>query len=394
MNFAERMKKIKPSATLAINAKALEMKAGGIEVTSLAVGEPDAPTPLHICEAAKKAIDENFTKYTPVNGIMDARKAVCHYFERQYHVAAAPENVILTTGGKQSLTNVLFVMLNDGDDVLLPCPYWTSYPDLIRLAGGNPVLVKADSSRGFRISPADLEQAVTPATKMLILNTPSNPTGVAYTQEEIDALVEWCLARDIFVLSDEMYDQLVYEGDPVSAAHLWKKHPDRIAVLNGLSKAFAMTGWRVGYTLAHEDLIRQCSKLQGQMTSHMCSIAQKAAVAALDGSYDCVEEMRLSFRRRRDMAMQEISSWPGVVCHRPGGAFYLFPDVSALFTPEMASGEAVCSMLLEKARVACVPGEAFGDPNCIRLSYAVADDVLMDALRRMREALYDGKAQS
>ena len=197
MNFAERMKKIKPSATLAINAKALELKARGIAVTSLAVGEPDAPTPLHICEAAKKAIDENFTKYTPVNGIMDARKAVCHYFERQYHVTAAPENVILTTGGKQSLANVLFVMLNDGDDVLLPCPYWTSYPDLIRLAGGNPVLVKADSSRGFRISPADLEKAVTPATKMMILNTPSNPTGVAYTQEEVDALVEWCFAHDI-----------------------------------------------------------------------------------------------------------------------------------------------------------------------------------------------------
>ncbi len=392
MNFAERMKKIKPSATLAINAKALELKARGIAVTSLAVGEPDAPTPLHICEAAKKAIDENFTKYTPVNGIMDARKAVCHYFERQYHVTAAPENVILTTGGKQSLANVLFVMLNDGDDVLLPCPYWTSYPDLIRLAGGNPVLVKADSSRGFRISPADLEKAVTPATKMMILNTPSNPTGVAYTQEEVDALVEWCFAHDIFVLADEIYDQLVYDGAPVSASHWWEKYPEKIAILNGLSKAFSMPGWRVGYTLAHEELIKQCSKLQGQMTSHMCSIAQKAAVAALDGSYDCVEEMRLSFLRRRDMAMKEIATWPGVVCNRPGGAFYLFPDVSALFTPEMSSGEEVCAMLLEKARVACVPGEAFGDPNCIRLSYAVADDVLMDALRRMKEALYGGKA--
>lgn len=389
MNFAERMKKIKPSATLAINAKALEMKARGIAVTSLAVGEPDAPTPLHICEAAKKAIDENFTKYTPVNGIMDARKAVCHYFQRQYQVTSGPENVILTTGGKQSLTNTLFVLLNDGDDVLLPCPYWTSYPDLIRLAGGNPVLVKADSARGFRIDVSDLEKAVTPKTRMMILNTPSNPTGVAYTQEEVNSLVKWCIDHDIFVLSDEMYDQLVYDSNPVSASPLWEKFPDKIAVLNGLSKAFAMTGWRVGYTLAHEDLIKQCSKLQGQMTSHMCSIAQKAAVAALDGSYDCVEDMRRSFRRRRDLAMAEISTWPGVVCHRPGGAFYLFPDVSALFTPGMPNGEAVCSCLLDKARVACVPGEAFGDPNCIRLSYAVSDDVLLDALHRMKDALYN-----
>ena len=388
MNFAERMKKITPSATLAINAKALEMKAKGIAVTSLAVGEPDAPTPRHICEAAKKAIDENFTKYTPVNGIMEVRNAVCHYFQRQYQVSAKPENVILTTGGKQSLANTLLVMLNDGDDVLLPCPYWTSYPDLIRLAGGNPVLVKADSSRGFRIAPSDLEKAVTPRTRMMILNSPSNPTGVAYTQEELDALVTWCFEHDVFVLADEMYGQLVYDGKPVSASRWWEKYPEKIAILNGLSKAFSMPGWRVGYTLGHEDLIKQCSKLQGQMTSHMCSIAQKAAVAALDGPYDCVEDMRLSFLRRRDLAMAEISTWPGVVCHRPGGAFYLFPDVSALFTPEMPDGKAVCSYLLEQARVACVPGEAFGDPHCIRLSYAVADDVLMDALHRIKEALY------
>lgn len=388
MNFSERMKKIKPSATIAINTKALELKAKGIQVTSLAVGEPDAPTPLHICEAAKKAIDENFTKYTPVPGIREIRQGVCHYFQRQYHVTAQPENVILTTGGKQSLTNTLFVMLNDGDDVLLPCPYWTSYPDLIRLAGGNPVLVPAKSSKGFRIDVADLEKAVTPKTRMLILNTPSNPTGVAYTQAEVDAMVTWCFERGIFVLSDEIYDQIVYDGAPVSASCWWEKYPEKIAIINGLSKAFSMPGWRVGYTLGHEDLIKECSKLQGQMTSHMCSIAQKASVAALEGSYQCVEEMRLSFLRRRDMAMAEISTWPGVVCTKPGGAFYLFPDVSALFTKDMPNGAAVCTYLLEHARVACVPGEAFGDENCIRLSYAVSDDVLMDALHRMKEALY------
>ena len=388
MNFAERMKKIKPSATLAFNAKALELKAAGIDVTSLAVGEPDAPTPLHICEAAKKAIDANFTKYTPVPGIMELRQAVCHYFQRQYNVSAKPENVILTTGGKQSLANTLFVILNDGDDVLLPCPYWTSYPDLIRLAGGNPVLVPASSAKGFRIDVSDLEKAVTPKTRMIILNSPSNPTGVAYTQEEVDAMVKWCFERDIFVLADEIYDQLVYDGAPVSSACWWEKNPEKIAIVNGLSKAFSMPGWRVGYTLAHEDLIKQSSKLQGQMTSHMCSIAQKAALAALDGSYDCVEEMRRDFLRRRDLAMAEISTWPGVVCPKPGGAFYLFPDMSALLTPEMPDGTAVCTYLLEKARVVCVPGEAFGAPNCIRLSYSVSDETLMDALRRMKEALY------
>ena len=389
MKFAERMKNIKPSATMAINTKTLELKAQGIQVTSLAVGEPDAATPLHIREAAKKAIDENFSKYTPVNSILEFRQAVCHYFKRQYDVNAKPENVIITNGGKQSLVNTMLVLLNDGDDVLLPCPYWTSYPDMIRIAGANPVLVPSTSSRGFHIDVSDLEKALTPKTRMLIFNSPCNPPGAAYSQKEIDAILEWCLAHDIFVIADEIYDQLVYDNAPVSASKWWEKHPDKIAVLNGLSKAFAMPGWRVGYTLAHEDLIKQCSKLQGQVTSHICSIAQKAGVAALEGSYECVEEMRQSFVRRRDMAVAEIATWPGVVCCKPAGAFYLFPDVSALFCKEMPDATAVCTRLLEKARVACVPGEAFGDPHCIRLSYAVSDDVLMDALHRMKSALFD-----
>ena len=389
MKFAERMKLLAPSATFAVNTKALELKAQGIQVISLAVGEPDAPTPAHICEAAKQAIDENFSKYTPVNGIMELRQAVCGYFKTQYGVEAKPENVILTTGGKQSLANTLMVLLNEGDDVLLPCPYWTSYPDLIRLAGGNPVLVKADSSRAFHIDVEDLEKALTPKTKMIILNSPSNPTGAVYSQDEIDAIVKWCIDHDVFVLADEIYDQLVVDGEPVSTARWWAAYPDKVAVLNGLSKAFAMPGWRVGYTLAHKDLINQCSKLQGHMTSHICSIAQKAGVAALEGGFDCVAEMRESFIRRRDMAMAEISTWKGVVCAKPAGAFYLFPDVSALYTPEIPDSTAMCTYLLEKAHVACVPGEAFGDPNCIRLSYAVSDEILSDALRRIKEALYN-----
>lgn len=388
MKFAERMQKIKPSATMAMNTKTMELKAQGIQVISLSVGEPDAATPLYIREAAKKAIDENFSKYTPVNSIPELRQAVCHYFKRLHGVNAKPENVILTNGGKQSLVDTMFALLNDGEDVLLPCPYWTSYPDMIRIAGGNPVLVPSSAARDFHIDTGDLEKAVTPKTRMLIFNSPSNPTGAAYTQKEMDAILEWCLARDIFVIADEMYNLLVYDGAPISAATWWEKHPESVAVINGLSKSFAMPGWRVGYTLAHAELIKQCSKLQVQTTSHICSIAQKAAVAALDGPYDSIEEMRLSFLRRRDMAMAEIASWPGVICPKPAGAFYLFPDVSALFSPEMPDATAVCTHLLEKARVACVPGDAFGDPRCIRLSYAVSDEVLMEALRRMKKALF------
>ena len=389
MKFAERMKNIYPSATMAINTKTMELKAQGIKVISLAVGEPDAEVPMHIREAAKKAIDENFSKYTPVNSIPEFREAVCHYYKLQYGVESQKENVIITNGGKQSLVDTMLVLLNEGDDVLLPCPYWTSYPDMIRIAGGNPVLVPATSATGFHISTADLDSKVTPKTKMLVLNTPSNPTGAAYSQDEINAILQWCLDHDIFVIADEIYDQLVYDGKPASCSMWWQKHPDKVAVLNGLSKAFAMPGWRVGFTLAHEDLIKQCSKLQGQVTSHICSIAQKAGVAALEGSYDSVEEMRQSFIRRRELVMKEISDWPGVVCCKPAGAFYLFPDVSGLFSPDMPDATAVCTRLLEKGRVACVPGEAFGDPNCIRLSYAVSAEVLLEALRRMKEALYN-----
>ena len=280
-------------------------------------------------------------------------------------------------------------MLNPWDEVLIPCPYWTSYPDMVLLAGGTPVSVPSPSERGFRITPDDLEQARTSRSRLLILNSPSNPTGVAYTEEETAALIEWALRHDIVVVADEIYDQLVYPpARAAGASPWWEKYPDRLVVLNGLSKAFAMTGWRVGYTLADAALVREMSKIQGQATSNVCSIAQKAAVRALTGSYECVDDMRAAFMRRRDRAHQEISSWPGVVCPKPEGAFYLFPDVSALFSDRTPDDASLCTMLLEKAKVAVMPGSAFGDPRCIRLSYAVADDVLMDALARIRAALF------
>lgn len=389
MKLADRLSRFQPSATLAVNARTLELKARGIAVTSLAVGEPDFPTPDHIKKAAKRAIDGDFSHYTPVEGIAELRQAVCGYYQRVYGVQAKPENVMVTNGGKQSLFNLFMALLNPGDEVLIPTPYWTSYPDMVLLAGGAPVSVPSPSGRGFRITPADLDRALTPRSRVLVLNSPSNPTGVAYTADELEALLRWALEHDIFVLADEIYDQLVYPpARAASASPWWEKHPDRLAVLNGLSKAFAMTGWRVGYTLADAALVKELSKIQGQATSNICSIAQKAGVEALNASYACVDDMRQAFRRRRDMAHQEISSWPGVVCPKPEGAFYLFPDVSALFTPERPDASALCTLLLEKARVAVMPGEAFGDPHCIRLSYAVSDETLMDALSRIRRVLF------
>ena len=392
MKLAERMSRIKPSVTLAINAKALELKAQGVAVTSLAVGEPDFATPPHICAAAKKAIDEGFTRYTAVPGIPEARKAAAGYFERIYGVAAPMESIIITNGGKQALYNLFQVLLNPGDEVIVPAPYWVSYPDLVIMAEGVPVPVLAPSSKNFKLTPADLDAHVTPKTRALILNSPSNPTGACYSRTEIDAIMQWALDRNIFVVADEIYDQLVYE--PAASASVvgwWKKYPEQVAVINGLAKSFAMTGWRVGYTLAHPAIIKAMVQIQGQSTANVCSIAQKAAVEALTGPYDFIADMRAAFKRRRDMAWAEVSSWPGVVCPKPDGAFYIFMDVSALYNDAMPDAPAMCTLLLEKAQAALVPGDAFGDPACVRFSYAVADEVLMSALGRIKKVLYPGR---
>lgn len=388
MQFAARMSHIKPSATLTINARVLELKKQGIPVTSLAVGEPNFPTPSHIGEAAKQAVDEGFTRYTAVVGIPELREAAAGYFNREYGIHATQESIIIANGGKQALYDVFVALLNEGDEVLLPSPYWVSYPDMICLNGGVPVYVPASVEQGFKVTVDQLEQFVTPKTKMLLFNSPSNPTGICYSQAETDAIVRWALERGIFILSDEMYDQLVY--DPAlknSLARWWEQYPERIAITNGLSKSFAMTGWRVGYTLAHSSLIKRLSQIAGQTTGNICSISQKAAIAALNGPYDCVAKMREAFRIRRDLAWKEIASWPGVICPRPDGAFYLFADISSLYTPKMPDATTVCTYLLDQAGVALVPGAPFGDPRCIRFSYAVADDVLMDALGRVRKAL-------
>jgi len=336
MRISDRLTRIKPSATLAVNAKALELKAKGVQVVSLAVGEPDFPTPKHVREAAKTAIDESFTRYTQVPGIPELRQAVCGYFARFYGVDAPMEATVVTNGGKQALYNLFQCLLNPGDEVLVPAPYWVSYP-----------------------------------------------------AAETDAIMEWAIARDLFVISDEIYDRLVYEpAEAVSVCDWWARHPENVAVVNGLAKTFAMTGWRVGYTLAHPDLIKAMTKIQGQSTSNICSVAQKAALAALTGPYDAVEDMKKAFRRRRDLAHAIVSAWPGVVCPKPDGAFYLFADMRALFTPALPDSASLCTHIMEQANVALVPGAAFGDDACLRFSYAVSDDTLMIALDKVAKVLF------
>jgi aspartate aminotransferase len=388
MRISDRLRKLKPSATLAVNTKAQELKAQGREVVSLAVGEPDFGTPEHVRQAAKKAIDDGFTRYTPVPGIPDLRNAIAGYYGQFYGVCAKAENTIATGGGKQALYNLLMALLNPGDEVLIPAPYWVSYPAMVELADGVPVIVPTGPENGFLVSVRDLESLCTPRTSVLILNSPSNPTGGHYAQEALDEIARWAKARGIFIISDEVYDRLVYDpAKPSTLSNFWQRHPENVAVVGALSKSFCMTGWRVGWTLAHADLVKACGKIQGQSTSNINSISQKAAIAALTGPWTLVDEMKTAFVRRRNLALDIIRSWPGVTCPKPDGAFYLFPVMESYYTPEMPDSAAMCTRLLEEAGVALVPGSAFGDDRCVRFSYAVADEVLMTALAKVGKVL-------
>jgi aspartate/methionine/tyrosine aminotransferase len=392
MKLAQRITRIKPSATLTINTKAQELRAAGRQIVSLAVGEPDFRTPEHVCDAAKAALDQGFTRYTPVPGIPELRTAVAGYFKTFYGVDAAMENVVVTNGGKQSLYNLFQVLLDPGDEVIIPAPYWVSYPALVQLADGVSVFVATEPENDFLVSVEQLEAARTPRTRCLVMNTPSNPTGCHYTKAQLDSIAAWAVEKDIFVISDEIYDRLVYApAKPASLAAWWQRHPENFAVVNGLAKSFAMTGWRVGYTLAHADLIKAMTKIQGQSTSNICSIAQKAALAALTGGWDCLAPMLEAFVRRRDMGLAAIRGWGNVVCPEPAGAFYLFPQVDYYYTPEVPDSTALCALLLEEAGVALVPGAAFGDDRCIRISYALDDQTLAGCLDRIGQVLHSLK---
>lgn len=388
MKLAERVLNLKPSATLSISTLTQELRAQGKDILSLSIGEPDFDTPEEICQAAIKAINDRVTRYTPVPGLPEARAAVTHYFKHFYHVHAENENVILSNGGKHSLFNALLSIINPGDQVIIPAPYWVSYPPMVELMGGKPTIIPTLASKNFKITCDDLEQNVTPKTKAIILNSPSNPTGVVYSQEELDLLAQWAVDHKIFIISDEIYDRLVYSGlTPVSLAPWWKKHPENFIICGGVAKSFAMTGWRVGYLLAHKDIIDGISKLQGQSTSNICSIAQMAAAAALTGDYKSTEAMRATFEKRRDLAYDIISTWDDVLCPKPEGAFYIFPSIQEYYNKQHPDSTSFCTALLDATGVALVPGIAFGNDNCVRISYAVADDVLEEALTRMGKFL-------
>lgn len=387
MRISDRLTRIKPSATLAVNAKALELRAQGREVISLAVGQPDFDTPAHVCDAAKAALDEGFTRYTPVPGIPELREAVAGYYTKFYGAKACADNAIVSNGGKQVLYNLLMAVVNPGDEVLIPAPYWVSYPAMVQLVDGVSVFVPTTAEEKYLVTVEALEAARTDKTRVLALNSPSNPTGCCYTQEQLEAIAKWARDNDIFIISDEVYDRLVYAPfEPVSLAKTWEAYPETIAIVGALSKSFCMTGWRVGYALAHEDLVKAMSKIQGQSTSNINSITQKAALAALNGPWDIVDEMKEAFVRRRDLAYEIITGW-GAKCPKPDGAFYLFPVLDQFYTEDAPDSAAMCTKILEEAGVALVPGSAFGDDKCIRFSYAVDDEILKDALSRVGKVL-------
>lgn len=389
MHISRRLSRVKPSATLAVSAKAMELKAAGKEIISLAVGEPDFPSPGFMKDAVKKALDDNFTRYTQVPGIPELRKAVAGYFKRHYKVEAPMEATIVTNGGKQALYNIFQAILDPGDEVIIPAPYWVSYPDMVALADGVPVFLPTEPERDFKCNVKDIEAVATPQTRALILNSPSNPTGCHYSQAELETIAAFAASRGILVISDEIYDRLVYPpAEPASLSPMWEKHPEHIVVVNGLAKSFAATGWRVGYALAHPDLIKAMNRLQDQSTSCICSFVQKGALAALESDMALVDEMRKAYHRRRDLVLERVRNWPGIACPVPDGAFYLFPRMDSCYTKEINDSEALCTMLLERAGVALVPGAAFGDDRCIRISYAVSEETLDKAMQRIGEVLF------
>lgn len=391
--LSDRLQRLAPSATLAMSQKSSEMKAQGIDVINMSVGEPDFNTPDHIKEAAKQAVDNNYSRYSPVPGYMDLREAIVAKLKKENQLDYTPSEILVSNGAKQSVCNTVMALVNPGDEVIIPAPYWVSYPQMVKLAGGTPVIVEAGFEQNFKMTPAQLEAAITPKTRLLILCSPSNPTGSVYSKAELEGLAKVILSHDdLFVLADEIYEHINYIGKHESIAQ-FAGMKERAIIVNGVSKAYAMTGWRIGYIAAPEWLVKGCNKLQGQYTSGPCSVSQKAAELAYTASQDCVEEMRKAFERRRDLIVKLAKDIPGLEVNVPEGAFYLFPKCSSFYGKKTPDGSAIenssdlAMYLLEKGHVATVGGDAFGDPDCFRMSYATSDENIVEAMRRIKEAL-------
>lgn len=392
IQLSDRLNRLAPSATLAMSQKSNEMKAQGIDVINMSVGEPDYMTPDFIKEAGKKAIDDNYSKYSPVPGYLDLREAISAKLKKENGLEYGPKEIIVGTGGKQGVCNTFMALVNPGDEVIIPAPYWVSYPQMAKLAGGTPVVIRAGIDQNFKITPEQLEKAITPKTKLLVICSPSNPTGSVYTQEELNALAEVILKHeDIYVLSDEIYEHINYVGFKASIA----KAPgmrERTIICNGVSKAYAMTGWRLGWVAAPEAIVKGTNKLQGQYTSGTSDVSQRAALAAYTGDQQCVEDMRKGFERRRDLIVSLAKEIPGFEVNVPDGAFYLFPRINSYFGKTdgkrtINNSTDFAMYLLEVGHVATVGGDAFGEPDGFRMSYATSDDNIREALHRIKEAL-------
>ena len=391
--LSDRLQRLAPSATLAMSQKSSEMKAQGIDVINMSVGEPDFNTPEHIKNAAKLAIDENYSRYSPVPGYPDLRQAIARKLERENRLHYQPSEILVSNGAKQSVCNTVLALVNDGEEVIIPTPYWVSYPQMVKLAGGVPVFVTAGFDQNFKMTAEQLEAAITPKTRLLILCSPSNPTGSVYNKEELRALADVILRHDdLYVLADEIYEHINYVGKHESIAQ-FEGMKERAIIVNGVSKAYAMTGWRIGYIAAPEWIVKGCNKLQGQYTSGPCSVSQKAAEFAYTQSQQCVEEMRQAFERRRDLIVELAKDIPGLEVNVPEGAFYLFPKCSSFYGKTTPDGKTIenstdfAMYLLEKGHVATVGGDAFGDPDCFRMSYATSDENIVEAMKRIKETL-------
>lgn len=384
--LADRIKVIPPSPTLSINAKAKAMKAAGIDVVSLAAGEPDFDTPEHIKEAAIKAVKEGFTKYTPVGGIPELKEAVINFIELEYALKYNPEEVLVSCGGKQALYNLFQVILNPGDEVIIPAPYWVSYPPMVLLAGGKPVIVKTDEKDGFKLKPEILKPHLSPWTKAIIINSPSNPTGSVYTKEDLEALAEVLAGKNIWIISDDVYHKIILKDEVrwTSIATVSPEIKEKTLIVNAVSKTYSMTGWRIGFLIGNKEIIKAATKLQSQSTSNPSSIAQKAAVAALNGPQVFLAGWVDAFKGRAQRLLKLLKEIPGVSCFEPEGAFYAFPCMKRYFKGDSFK---LAEYLLEEAKVAVVPGVAFGQDGFVRLSFATSLATIEEALRRMKAAL-------